>query len=384
MTLKILRLLLYAVASAVSLPVMSQTSDARLSVRPIGRIHMDGALYMPSGNGFVDGAAISDVRIGAKASYGMFKAKIDIGFAYGKVSPKDVFIQADFDGSSRMWFGYFVHQFGLQSTTSSSAKISLEEPVSNTFFADPRMAGAMYFYDHAHIFATASLSIENQALKSTSDQLGKTGWGAMSRLVWRPYINPGQLLQIGLSGGYLSPVYNETPELNHKSYTFHADFPTRVASVTALRAVVPEARSLFKFTPELVAGYGRVAIESQYYYMQANRTGGLAPYKASGGYAMLRGMLIGSDYRHDHAECGIAYPAPKSLELVIGCDYVDASDHRCEIKGGIVNDVSCTVNYYINSYVTALLRYSYTSAHDRADEPRRHANILQARLQMVF
>ena len=74
-----------------------QKTEKKLSVTPTGRILMDGAVYM-GGNGgvtdetdtkFVDGVAIPDIRVGAKASYGKWKAKVDVGFAYGKVGLKD-------------------------------------------------------------------------------------------------------------------------------------------------------------------------------------------------------------------------------------------------------------------------------------------------------
>ena len=46
---------------------------------------------------FNDGFAIPDMRVGFSASYGAWKAKVDMGYAYGKVNMKDVFIQYNFD-----------------------------------------------------------------------------------------------------------------------------------------------------------------------------------------------------------------------------------------------------------------------------------------------
>ena len=54
---------------------------------------------------------------------------------------------------------------------------------------------------------------------------------------------------------------------------------------------------------------------------------------------------------------------------------------------GITNDVSCTLNYYINSWMLARLRYSYTNVRDRYVEnllPSRHVNTIEARLQIIF
>ena len=83
----------------------------------------------------------------------------------------------------------------------------------------------------------------------------------------------------------------------------------------------------------------------------------------------------------------MATPAPRSLEVVLGYNYTNASDSRAGIYGGISNDASCTFNYYINKYMIARLRYSYTNVRDRYVDgllPKRHVNTLEARLQIIF
>lgn len=77
-------------------------------------------------------------------------------------------------------------------------------------------------------------------------------------------------------------------------------------------------------------------------------------------YGILRGLLIGGNYRYSHTDCGIATPDSGSLECVFGYNYTDMSDTRSHIYGGRLNDVSFTVNYYINKYMIWRFRYSYT------------------------
>ncbi len=136
---------------------MAEDEAPKLSVKPTGRILMDGAVYM-GGNGdikndeedtkFVDGVAIPDLRLGVKASYGKWKAKIDVGFGYGKVGLKDTYLEYDFNPANLIRVGYFVPQWGLNSETSSSMKQTYEEPTSNEFFyANPRLLAAMWVYD---------------------------------------------------------------------------------------------------------------------------------------------------------------------------------------------------------------------------------------------
>ena len=45
-----------------------------------------------------------------------------MGYAYGKVNMKDVWMQYTFDKENFIRGGYFIHQYGYQSCTSSSFK----------------------------------------------------------------------------------------------------------------------------------------------------------------------------------------------------------------------------------------------------------------------
>lgn len=54
---------------------------------------MDGGLFYLDNKNFVDGVVIFDVWIGVKVIYGKYKVKVDIGYVYGKVSLKDIFVE---------------------------------------------------------------------------------------------------------------------------------------------------------------------------------------------------------------------------------------------------------------------------------------------------
>ncbi len=102
---------------------------------------------------------------------------------------------------------------------------------------------------------------------------------------------------------------------------------------------------------------------------------------------MFRALLLGDRYCYTHADAGVATPAKGSLELILGYNYINASDRKAGIMGGISHDAFCTFNYYINSWMIARLRYSYSTVHDRVVEnlsPSRHVNTLEARLQIIF
>ncbi|MCI8998281.1 MAG: ATPase [Muribaculaceae bacterium] len=381
-----------AVASLCTFSALADDDNTpKFSIKPTGRILMDGAVYM-GGNSkiendedtkFVDGVAIPDLRLGAKASYGKWKAKIDVGFGYGKVGLKDTYIEYDINESNLIRGGYFVPQWGLNSETSSSMKPSYEEPTSNEFFyANPRLLALMWVYDKGKYFAGTSVFTEAAAMTNNATAMGKQSWGVQTRLLFRPNHVDGDVLQLGCSFNYSSPNNDE-----HNGFSYSANFPSRVSKVTDLSATVDHAKGSFKLSPEFLLIKGNVAFEAQYYYMNVIRKDGFKNFKAHGAYGMFRTLLIGSQYTYTHADAGVATPAARSLEMVLGYNYTKASDSSAEVWGGISQDINCTFNYYINSWMIARLRYSYTTVRDRKVEnllPKRHVNILEARLQIIF
>lgn len=378
------RYILYSILGLSLLLSPQLKAQDKLTVNPSGRILLDGGVFDSKNDEFVNGVAIPDLRVGVKASYGKYKAKLDIGYAYGKVSLKDVFIERKFSSTSLLRVGHFVHQFGLQSSTSSSMKITMEEPASNEAFFNSRLVGAMYVHDQNDFFGTASVFVENEAMKKSSNEMEKQGYGFMSRLVYRPFRNEGALFHVGISGAFEKPRYNNNEELNHKSFVLSARFPSRIAKVTALEATITDAKNLFKFTPELLGSYGPLAIESQYYYLTAKRENHLSNYKASGAYAIVRGLILGGHYSYSNADSGIATPGPGSLECVAGYNYTDMSDAKADIRGGRLNDVVVGLNYYINKYMIWRFRYSYTHVGNRAGVDNQSLNAFQTRLQILF
>ncbi len=378
--------------------------ENKIKIQPTGRILLDGAIYLPdgelyqttdadgntiSGPRFDDGAALPDIRMGAKVSYGHWQAKIDVGYGYQKLGFKDVYIQYNIDPSNYLRGGYFVHQFGLNAATSSSMKPAMEAPTTDDFFkATGRNVGVEYVHDKDQFFTGVSAIIDGTSMTKPANEQGKVSVGGITRLVWRPLRQEGLVAQVGTSFWYQSALHTleENGEPSKGFFNYTANFPTRVNKIGMLDAYVSGAKSVFKFSPEVVMAYDRVALEGQYYYMNIARSGNLANYRAQGAYGMLRGLLIGSAYGYSHGDAGLATPAPKSLEMIVGYNYTDASCSKAEIYGGRTNDYSVTLNYYINKYMLARLRYSYTDVRNssKLDYHKCHVNTIQARVQFIF
>lgn len=362
----------------------------KLTITPTARFLIDGAVYTPDGDGFNAGATIYDARAGFKASYADWSLRMEVGFGYGKFSVKDIYAQYRFNSRNAVRGGYVLHQFGICPGLGSSMKSCFENPVIDTFFGvEERNIGVMYLHDSPMFLGTASAFVAGTSLTTPANEQGKTSYGGMTRLVARPFHSTGNIAQVGLSASVQSALHKaETVDgvtgPSEGYFNFTSNFPTRVCRTPMLGAYVSDARNVVKLSPELIVARGRLAAEAQYFWMSVARSHDRHAYQASGVYALLRGMVIGDDYGYNHGIAALANPAPGSLEVVAGYSYTDATCPAAEVYGGRSNDVSLTLNYYINRYMLARLRYSYTDVSSSAVQRNRHVNIIQARFQVLF
>lgn len=338
-----------AAALVMGFAAAANAQENKLVVKPSGRILMDAAFLNSSNKAVdeqcVDGVNVPDIRIGMKVSYGKWEGKADIGYARSSVSPKDIFIQYNFNKQNFLRGGYFVHQFGYQSATSSSFKVSMEEPETHSAFGvGGRLVGLMYEHSDNKFMGTGSIYTDAQSFKKQTNHTGYQGSGFLTRLVYHPLIEKGNLFHVGIGLNY------ELAAENRSNMEFKAPYPVRVAGINAIGAKITDAKNDFKFSGELMAAKGHVGIEGQYIFMNVDRKGDAKSYNAWGAYGNLR-FLLNNEYEYVKNDAGIATPAPKSWELVAAYNYTDMNDAKAGFHGGKLSDWALTMNYYINKYM---------------------------------
>ena len=360
--------------------------EPKLTAKPSGRILFDAAYINPQHqeDELNSGVGIPDMRVGVGFSYDKWKGKIDMGYAYGKVNMKDVWLEYDFDKQNFVRGGYFIHQYGFQSSTSSSFKETMEEPQSNAVFNNDRMIGLMYEHSAKIFLATASVVVETDAMKQTTDATGHEALGAMTRLLYRPFAERGKMLQVGISGGIEGARYNSNDALNHKQFTLNTRWPTRVAKINSQSAVVTDAKTMYKFSPEAMYSYGRFAIVGQYFLNSITRDNQQETFTGSGAYVTLRGLIKGRNYSPNMGDGGIATPDPGNMELCLQYNYTSLSDATAGIYGGYLNDWALCYNFYPNKYMIWRVRASYTKVTNRDGFANNEVSILETRLQVKF
>lgn len=389
--LSLRNIFLLSIALIPSFPFLAEDSAApSLKVEPIGRIHVDGALYLPKNSEFKPGAALPEIRVGARAFYGDWMARIEIGYAYSRLSMKDVYIQRNVGKENFFRLGYFIPQFGIRGGGSASYKPALIQQIPESFFrTTARKIGIDFRHFSSEGFISAAAFVGGRSLTLSPNVQGRASVGGSFRGVWHPNISTGKIFQVGLSTSYETASNNRVleggDETIYEFRNYSANFPTAVNTVAMMSASVDEAIGDWKISPELVLSKDRFALESQFYYMRVERHNNIPAFNAKGAFAMARFLLAGdSKYAYDTKDGALALPSPKSLELVAGYSFTDGNDSEADIYGGIANDFNLTLNYYINKYMIARLRYSYTDVRSSEVAPRHNENIIQARLQFVF
>ena len=378
--------LFIAAMMAMLATAVNAQEELKLSIKPSGRILFDAAYINPQHeeDKLNSGVGIPDFRVGVGFTYGNWKAKVDMGYAYGKVNMKDVLVEYGFDKKNFLRGGYFIHQYGFQSSTSSSFKETMEEPQSNAVFNNDRTLGLMYEHNGDKFLATASLIAETDAMKQTTDVTGNEAIGVLTRLLYRPYTERGKMFQIGISGGIESARYSSDKDMNHKQFTLGSRWPTRVAKINAQQAVVTEAKTMYKFSPEVMYSYGRFAVIGQYFMNSITRENDLKTFTGSGAYVTLRGLIKGRNYAPNMVDGGIATPDPGNMDICLQYNYTSLSDASAGVYGGYLNDWALCYNYYVNKYMIWRIRASWTKVTNRSGMANNEVSILETRFQVKF
>lgn len=377
---------------ALSLPMNAdEKAEPKFKVLPSGRVLIDGAVYSSSQKDlFKNGMAIPEARLGAKLWYGNWSSWIDVGIAYGKIGLRNMWIQYDFNPHHSVRVGNFLQPFGYQGPTTANNKPTFEQPLASALFTPGLQLGVMYAFQNPSFYSGTSFHVESSALTNVMNYptFNQQGYSLITRFVWRNKkagIDGNPIFNVGVSFDFSSPDRHLIDDEDvHTGFTNIGNFPTKVTPREAVGVIVGDAKNRFKFSPELVVAYKRLALESQYFYQSIDRKNHLPSYTAQGAYVNLRGMILGGNYGYDATIAHLTHPKKHALECVLDYNYATLSDSHSGIYGGRANSFNATLNYYFNAYITARLNYSYTHVWDRAGYVPETLNAVQLRLMVLF
>lgn len=362
-----------------------KAGDESIKITPTGRMYLDGAVLLHDKTDLSNGVTMSDLRLGLKAKYKSWEVKLDIGYSQSKVSAKDIFVQYNLNKNSYLRGGYFYESYALDQMESTSNSTFISKNGSSIVFGPNRKIGLEYIGWKKLYWIGAGVFADGGALNN--DKEGDQGYAASGRFVLTPFKEDGKILHFGLAGSLRKADANGWDENGNDKYNRQFKFKSHILNdvdkTEAIGINISNADFQAKYATELIAAYGPVFLQAEYFHSNVKRRQGLPSFIADGGYAQIGFLAIGGNYRYSNAWSRMAIPRPGSLEFAVRYNYTNLDDKN--FKGGILSDFTIGANYYFNKHMAVKLNYSYLSMNKNASKLKgENINVIQARYQVVF
>lgn len=366
------------------------TEDGQFKFGVGGRVYMDAAGYFDDKTDLGSGSEIRDIRMLFKASvWKKWDAKINIGFANGAVSLKDVWLMYHIDKNSFVRAGHFLEPFGIEQTESSKTSKFMNVASTIEAFRPGRNLGVSYDRWGKNYYWALGLfgSDVNNSVKNQDEDFSIT-----SRIAISPF-HTENIMHFGLSGSYRS--VNVITNFENKFYTSTERGSVRYSSRAAthiegrrfIDATIENAESEFKFGIEMIAASGPVSFQSELIRSKVNVEKDYSyykDYKADGWYMQFGFLLKGGNYKYKMKSARLAKPVPGSLELLARYNETDLNDTNALIWGGKQTDLTLGCTWYVNHNVLMKLNFTNVDLDENALNGEENFNMIQTRLQFSF
>jgi len=394
-----------------------------------GRIYTDAVYYMDDATDLSSKTNISDVRLYGTATWGNWDAKINFSFAKNKVSAKDVYLNYRFNKNTSIKMGNFFEPFGIQGSISSKDTRFIGSSNSGEAFGISRSIGvaATHFTDKYFLSAGIFAGRINNA------EMGDGGFSVTGKAVYTPINEEGMLVHFGASASY------RMPDANGFDAKYNDDDYNREVKYAAgpehkfLNAHIGNVGSELKFNGEVLAIYGGLLFQGEYYQNKAMRRsnydlqfehsrpdmwgwastakgfedwyGVQRDIETKGFYAQV-GYLFGSDYSYNSATAYINRPKNGSFEVLARFNNTDLNDidgifmqnkfwdadpmkaaagqTNYSVGGGESTDYSLALNYYVSNNVMFRLNYTVMDIDNLYYRMDDQVSYVNARIQVNF
>ena len=349
-----------------------------------GRVYMDAASYFDDKTDLGSGSEMRDIRMLMKATlWEKWDAKINIGFAGGAVSLKDVFLSYKINKNSFLRAGHFLEPFGLEQTESSKTTKFMHTSSTVEAFRPGRSLGVSYATWGNKYFWEAGLF--GSDINNNTD--GDEGYGLTSRFVFTPVQIEDGLFHIGMSGIYRTADaagFDEDGSEKMKSIRYRSRAATHIESRRFIDAKVEAAENQVKIGFEMIAARGPVFLQGEYIDASVSRKSGNEDYHSKGWYAQFGYLIRGGDYKYKMKSARLAKPGPGSVELLARYNETDLNDPDAAIMGGKQKDFSLACTWYVNHNILMKFNFTNVDLDEYALNGEENFNMIQTRLQFSF
>jgi len=360
------------------------TDDGNFKFGFGGRVYMDAAGYFDDKTDLGSGSEMRDIRLLMKATlWKNWDAKINVGFADGTVSLKDVFLVYKPNKNSFVRAGHFLEPFGIEQTESSKTTKFMHVASTVEAFRPGRNFGVSYATWGKKYFWEAGLFGSDANNKTEGDE----GYSLTSRLAFAPVQTDNSLFHLGVSGVYRTADaagFDDNGIEQSKSIRYRSRAATHIERRRFIDATVGDAENQVKLGFEMITASGPISLQGEYIDASVSRKSGNEDYHSKGWYAQFGWLIKGGDYKYKMKSARLAKPGPGSVELLARYNETDLNDSDASIMGGKQKDLTLGCTWFVNHNVLIKFNFTNVDLDEYSLNGEENFNMIQTRLQFSF
>ena len=350
------------------------SSDGEHSLKFGGRIMSDYAIWN-NGDDTFSGTEFRRVRFfNSGKVYGNVKYKLQLDFAGGGVSFKDVYMEVAMPYAGNVKVGHFKEPFRLEALTSSKY-ITFMERALPIAFSPERNVGVMLHES----FMDDKLSIQAGLFREASsgnDKMIDDVRNITTRITFLPINNDNNLLHLGAAFSSRSSsddTYSVSSRAENHLGTKLLDMD--LDNVTGMNLMGAEMAFVM----------GSFSVQGEYVM---NSVEAMEDYSFSGYYGQVSYFLTGEKRKYKNSLAGFDRVKPNknmkegeglgAFELAARYSSMDLS----EAHAGTLNDITVGLNWYLNPCTRLMFNYVMGTLDDHGVETTE--NTFQCRMQIDF
>jgi len=334
-----------------------KSDDGNFETRFDIRMYINGAYFYEDKNEMSNGTHLRKARFAIKTRFWKtWAAEWDMDIAEGIVEIKDMYVNYVGFNNSHIKLGNFKQALGLNEVTTSRYLTFIERAYPMMAFETDRKTAIEYsrwgerWNLRSSIFGQSMDAIKNK----TEDE---TGGGYVVRFVYAPKIT--KTLMIHLGGAYAI----QFPDDETNRVEFKSEPETKIGDVEILdTGNINDVDNTIKIGLEGVLKYKGISIQSEYISTKVSRMDSLVDVNLDGAYTFVSWILTGEERPWDNTQGEFGQIVPKNkygaLELVARYSYLNLSDKKAGVFGGMANNYTVGLNWYPNANMK--FQFNYT------------------------
>ncbi len=343
-----------------------KSADGQFMTRFDVRMYINGAYFFENKNHLSNGTHLRKGRFAMKTKlWNIWRAEWDMDIAEGVVEVKDMFFNYVGFHNAHIKVGHFKAPVGLNELTSSRFLTFAERAYPMLAFKIGRRTGIEYskwgsnWNFRGNVFGQTMDTRKNKTVD-------ETGGGVAARFAYAPVFAQKYRIHLGLAGAFINP------DDNNNVVAYNSEPETKIGDVEILdTGNIFDVDYTTMFGLEGAFKYKNLSFQSEYIHKGLKRMNGAKDASFSGGYAFVSYILTGEERPWDETQGEFGQIIPKNnvsgaWEVAARYSYLDLSDTKAGILGGMANNYTLGLNWYANANMKIILDYTIVQNSDNA------------------